>query len=143
MKLKPMSILAGVLVAVTLVATTPLAAFAQNSTPNSPQQSPQTQESPQTRPTRPRIVLSEEQQKKFQQIQASAIGQIEAVLTPQQKTQFAEGRETGRGLDAIQNLSDDQKGKIVGILQNLNEQIGNLLTPEQKRTIEQSQSNQR
>lgn len=135
-----MSILAGMLVAATL-ATTPLAASAQNTTPTSTPPSPQTQQSPQTKPARPRIVLSEEQQKKFQQIQASAIGQIEAVLTPQQKTQFAEGRESGRGLDAIQNLSEDQKGKIVRVLQSLNEQIGNLLTPEQKRTIEQSQSN--
>lgn len=137
MKLKPMSILAGVLVAATL-ATAPLAAFAQNSKPTP--QAPQTQQSPQTQP-RARIRLTEEQQKQFLAIQESAIGQIEAVLTPQQKTQFAQGRETGRGLDAIQNLSDEQKEQIVGVLQELNKKIGNLLTPEQKRTIEQSQSN--
>jgi len=129
MKLKLMPMLTGVIAAAAMAAT-PLVALAQ-----APQTQPQTQEA---RP-RPRITLSREQQAEFEQIQARTITEIEAVLTPKQKTQFAAARESGEGLGAIQDLSEPQITKIQTILESFNTQLGNLLTQEQKQQIEQSQ----
>jgi hypothetical protein len=133
---KLISVLLGI-IAATAIATTPLAAFAQAPQPQPSTQAPQ----PQTKPSsRPRIVLSEEQQSKFEQIQVNAIAQIEKVLNADQKNQFAAGRENGQGLGAIQNLSDAQKSDIKKILEAANSDIGNILTQEQKDLIRQSQA---
>jgi flagellar basal body L-ring protein FlgH len=135
MKLKPMLMFAGVMAAVA-IAITPLAASAQNQPSQAPQQSEQSPQKP------ARIVLSREQQEKFKEMQARAIGDIEDVLTPAQKTQFATGRRDGRGLEAIENLSESQVGQIQKVLQDLNDRIGALLTDDQKQQIQQqSQSN--
>jgi len=134
MKLKPMLMFAGVMAAVA-IAITPLAASAQDSPPQ-PQQSEQSPQKP------ARIVLTAQQQEQFKEMQARAIGDIEALLTPAQKTQFATGRRDGRGLEAIENLSELQVGKIQKVLQDLNDRIGALLTDDQKQQIQQqSQSN--
>ncbi|HEY9710255.1 MAG TPA: hypothetical protein V6D48_18750 [Oculatellaceae cyanobacterium] len=135
MKLKLVPMLIGVL-AVATITTTPLAAFAQA-------QSPQPQ---QAEPPRPRINLSAEQQAEFEKLQASTVSQIEAKLNPEQKKQYADARASGGGLiqslGAIKNVSEIQKSEIVEILQNFNSKIGNLLTEDQKKLIEQSQSQQ-
>lgn len=128
MKLKLSSMLAGLLAA-TAIAVTPLAAFAQ-------------QQAPQPQQARTRIVLSEEQQTQFEQLQANAIAQIEAALTPEQKTQFAAGRENGEGLRAVENLSDEQITEIRAAVEAFNTQVGNILTAEQKQQIEQGQPSQ-
>jgi Spy/CpxP family protein refolding chaperone len=118
-------------IAAAAIATSPLAAFAQDAPPqNQPTQA------------RPRIVLSEQQQAKFQAIQETAIASIEKVLNPEQQKQFAAGRENGQGLGAIQNLSDAQKGEIITILRTANSEIGDILTAEQKQEIQRSMSNQ-
>ncbi len=129
MKLKLMPMLAGVIAAAAMAAT-PLVALAQ-----APQTQPQTEEA---RP-RPRITLSREQQAEFEAIQARTITEIETVLTPKQKAQFAAARESGEGLGAIQDLSEPQIREIQTILESFNTALGNLLTQEQKQQIEQSQ----
>ena len=134
MKLKLLPMLAGA-IATVAITTTSLSAFAQTPSPQTP--APSTQPRP-----RPRIVFTQEQQAKFELIQTNTIAKIEAVLTPAQKTQFAAGRENGKGLGAIDNLSDPQKSQIRTILQGFNSQIGELLTPEQKQQIQQSQPSQ-
>ena len=135
MKLKLVPMLIGVIAVATLTST-PLAAFAQA-------QSPQTQ---QTQPARPRINLSAEQQAQFEKLQASTLSQIEAKLNPEQKKQYAAARSSGGGLiqslGAIKDVSETQKSEIVAILQNFNSQIGNLLTEDQKKLIQQSQPQQ-
>ena len=133
MKLKLVPMLIGV-IAVATITTTPISAFAQASSPQ-PQQ---------TQPDRPRITLSAEQQKKFEELQASTISQIEEKLNPEQKKQYADARASGgtliQSLGAIQEVSESQKSEIVEILQNFNTKIGDILTPDQKKLIEQSQS---
>jgi Spy/CpxP family protein refolding chaperone len=139
MKLKLKSIVAGV-IATAAIAATPLIAFAQAQAPAqapAPATAPATENKP-----RPRIVLSAEQQAEFEKIQNDTLTQIEGVLTPEQKTQFAAGRESGQGFGAIQNLTDPQKSQIRKILETFNGRIGAMLTPEQKQQIQQSQSNQ-
>lgn len=128
MKLKFLPMFAGVITTAAIASTT-LAAFAQAPPASAPQ-------------TRPRIVLSQEQQAKFEGIKNNTVRAIEEILNAQQKAQFAEGRKTGEGLGAVQNLSDSQKTKIMSILQAFNSQIGDILTAEQKQQIEQSQQSQ-
>jgi Spy/CpxP family protein refolding chaperone len=128
MKLRLLPMFAGI-IATGAMSINSLPAFSQTPAP-APAPAPQAQ-------PRPRIVLSQEQQAKFDELKTKTVTQIEAVLTTPQKTQFATGRENGQGLGAIQNLSDTQKSKIIEILQAFNAQIGNILTPEQKRQIEQ------
>ncbi len=127
MKLKFLPLIVGVIAAAAISAT-PLTAFAQDT-------------APQSQPTRTRIQLTPDQQTQFQQLEANAITAIEKILTAEQNTQFAQARQNGQGLNAIQGLTDDQKQGIVGVIENLNTQIGNLLTPEQIQQIEQGQPN--
>ena len=125
MKLKFLPLIVG-LIAAAAISATPLTAFAQDT-------------APQSQPTRTRIQLSDQQQAQFQQLEANAITAIENILTPDQKTQFAQARQNGQGLNAIQGLTDEQKEGIVEVIENLNTDIGRLLTPEQIQQIEQGQ----
>lgn len=133
MKLKFTSLFAGAIAAATIAAT-PLVTFAQTQAPPSS--------------NRPRIVLDQKQQAQFDQIQARALTDIEAVLKPEQKAKFVAQRETrGIGaLRAIQDLDDSQKSEIGKILQRANSEIGGILTEEQKAQIREwqtrNQSNQ-
>ena len=129
---KHLSMTIGV-IAAGAIAVFPVAAFAQNA----PQSPPAAE---QARPKPPRIRLSDDQQAKFQEIQTTAIGQIEKVLSAEQQKQFATGRQDGRGLGAIDNLSDPQKVEIRKILESANTEIGNILTQEQKEEINRSLS---
>ena len=126
MKVKFLPMFAGV-IATAAVAATSLPAFAQTPPAPAPAQN------------RPRIVFTQEQQTRFNDIKDQTVGEIEAVLNADQKKQFATGRENGEGLGAVQNLSDSQKNQIMGILQAFNSKIGDILTAEQKQQIEQSQ----
>lgn len=134
MKVKSLPMFAGVITTAAIAATS-LTAFAQAP----PAQKPPTQTTPAQTPPRSRIVFSQEQQAKFEEIKTETVTKIDEVLNAEQKKQFATGRENGQGLGAVQNLSDTQKTKIMGILQAFNSQIGNILTAEQKQQIEQSQ----
>lgn len=128
MKLKFRSLLAGV-IATVVIAATPLVAAAQA-------------QSPQAAQDRPRIVLSEQQQQQFEQLQANAIAQIQGILDEEQKAQFTTGLQNGQGLGAVNNLSEQQVTQIQTVLNNFNTQIGEILTPDQKRQIEESVQNQ-
>jgi hypothetical protein len=124
MKLKFTQLFAGAIAAATIAAT-PLVAFAQGQSSDSP----------------PRITFNGEQQAKFEQIQKTAFTAIEAVLEPAQKAQFVAERET-MGIRALQNLeslNENQKSKIGEILQRTNLEIGRLLTQEQKDQIREWQ----
>jgi hypothetical protein len=127
MKLKFLPLIVGVIAAAAISAT-PLTAFAQDTAPQ-----------PETTTTR--IRLSDQQQAQFQQLEANAITAIENLLNAEQKTQFAQARQNRQGLNAIQGLTEEQKQGIVAVIENLNNEIGKLLTPEQIQQIEQSQSN--
>lgn len=123
----------GVIAAVAIAAT-PFAVLAQTPQPQQPQQSEQN--------TPPRIVFSAEQQAQFEALQAKTIADIEAVLTQEQKAQFAAGRENGQGFKNVQNLTDAQKTQIQQLLVAFNTRIGQILTVEQKQQIQQYQQNQ-
>ena len=136
MKVKFLPMFAGV-IATAAVAATSLPAFAQ-----APAPAPAPAQAPASTQNKPRIVFTPDQQAKFEDIKTKTVTEIEATLNGEQKKQFATGRENGEGLGAVQNLSDTQKTKIMGILQAFNSKIGDILTAEQKQQIEQSQANQ-
>lgn len=127
-----------VVMAAVAITATPLAASAQSrqSSPPPPSQSQQ------QRTRVPRIVFSQDQQAKFEKLQADTLGKINAALTKEQQQQFAAGVQNGQGFKNVQNLSDDQKRKIQGILEEFNVGIGNILTAEQKEQIRQFQQSQ-
>ncbi|HEY9596325.1 MAG TPA: hypothetical protein V6D33_01485 [Cyanophyceae cyanobacterium] len=126
MRLKLIPLLAGVLAAVA-IAVTPLVAVAQTT---------------QSEPARTRITLSEEQHAQLEQIQAETIAKIKSILTEEQNTQLMASLQNGQGLDGVKNLSDEQLTKLQTILQQFNERIGGILTPEQIQQIEQGQPSQ-
>jgi hypothetical protein len=128
---KIVSMFVGV-IAAAAIATSPLAAFAQDAAPQNQQ----------TQQARPRIQLDDKQQAQFLEIQKTAIASIEKILNPDQRKQFAAGRENGQGLGAIQGLDDKQKQEIIDVLKSANSQIGAILTPAQKEEIQRSMSNQ-
>ncbi len=124
MKLKFTQLFAGAIAAATIAAT-PLVAFAQGQSSDSP----------------PRITFNREQQAKYEQIEATAFTAIEAVLEPAQKAQFVAERET-MGIRALQNLeslNENQSRKIWEILQKTQLEIDRLFTQEQKDQIREWQ----
>jgi len=124
MKLKFTQLFAGAIAAATIAAT-PLVAFAQGQSSDSP----------------PRITFNREQQAKYEQIEATAFTAIEAVLEPAQKAQFVAERETMgiRALQNLQSLNENQSRKIGEILQKTRLEIDDLFTPEQKDQIREWQ----
>jgi periplasmic protein CpxP/Spy len=96
--------------------------------------------------------LTPEQKKaKFTELRQSTRSQIEALLTPEQRSKLAAGHEGGEGrgrmaanpeqrIDRLSqrlNLTDEQKSKLLPILQNQQSQMQSLrqdssLTPEQR-----------
>lgn len=126
MRLKLIPMLAGVLAAAT-IAVTPLAAVAQ---------------APQSEPARTRIVLTNEQQAQLEKIQKETIAQIQSVLTEEQNAQLMASLQNGQGISGVENVSDEQLTKLQTILQQFNDRIGGILTPEQIQQIEQSQPSQ-
>ena len=116
--------LTGMMAAATIAAT-PLAALGQT---------PQSQQ-----PERPRIVFTQDQQDKFEKLQAQTIDQIYSALSEEQKAQFAEGLKNGQGFKNVANLTESQETQIEAIIEKFNTGIGNILTEEQKEQIRQFQ----
>ncbi len=105
------------------IAVTPLAASAQT---------------PQSKPSdRPRIEFTQDQQVKFEKLQAETIAQINSALTDEQKSQFSAGLQNGQGFKNIANLTDSQKAQIQGIVEKMNQGIDEILTEEQKAQIQE------
>lgn len=123
---KPLLRLTGMIAAVAL-ATTPVAAFAQN---QGAQQN------------RPRIVFNQDQQAQFEKLQADTIAKINATLSAQQRAQLEAGIQNGQGFNSVENLTETQRNELRVILTDFNNGIGNILTDEQKREIEKFQQNQ-
>ncbi len=82
------------------------------------------------RPPQPPSQL-QQQQSRINQIQAEAITQIEALLSPEQQNQYKSARRRGagivEGLNEVQNLSEDQRSDINEITRKTSRQILNLL----------------
>ena len=125
-----------VVIAAVAIAATPLTASAQSRPSSTPSPSQQ------QRTRVPRIVFSQDQQAKFEKLQADTLGKINAALTKEQQQQFAAGVQNGQGFKNVKNLSDDQKRQIQAILEEFNVGIGNILTAEQKEQIRQFQQTQ-
>ncbi|MEP0886150.1 hypothetical protein NDI49_31945 [Trichocoleus sp. ST-U3] len=104
------------LVVAAIILATPSTALAQ--LPQSP------------RPPQPPSPL-QQQQARINQIQAEAITQIEALLSPEQQNQYKSARRRGagivEGLNEVQNLSEDQRTDINEITRKTSRQILNLL----------------
>jgi len=82
------------------------------------------------RPPQPPSPL-QQQQARINQIQAAAVAQIEALLSPEQQNQYKSARRRGagivEGLNEVQNLSEDQRTDINEITRKTSRQILNLL----------------
>jgi len=96
------------------------------------------------RPNRLQPNLTEAQKQQMQSLRASTRTQINAVLTPMQKTQLESAIKSGtRPQAAMQalNLSKDQKSKMRVIRESIKTQRQALLTPEQRQQLEKSRAN--
>jgi flagellar basal body L-ring protein FlgH len=104
------------LVAAAIILATPSTALAQLPQPSRPPQ-PSSQ--------------VQQQQSQINQIQAEAITEIEALLSPEQQKQYKSARRRGagiiEGLNEVQNLSEDQQTDINKITRNTSRRILNLL----------------
>ena len=161
MKLKTLSLIAGTL-ALTLIAT-PFAVQAQQN-PSSPQQGKEWQKKGKFQ----KLNLSPDQKAKMQEIGRNTRAQMEAILTPEQKTklkaamaerkaqyqarkeQRQEGqgrREGGRGkrgnVFASLNLSETQKNQMKQIRESSKRQMQEVLTPQQQEQMKQMRENMR
>jgi periplasmic protein CpxP/Spy len=84
--------------------------------------------------------LSADQKTKMQQLRTSERAQIEAVLTPAQRQQFAQikaQRQANRQQRQGMNLTADQKVKLKAIRQNNQQQFKAILTPAQQAQLGQ------
>ena len=158
MKLKTLSLIAGTL-ALTLIATPFAVQAEQNSS------SPQAGQEWQKESPAKKLNLTPEQKAKIKEIRSNTRTQIEAVLTPEQKTklqaamaehkaqrqaqrqQGQEQRREGRGkrgdIFASLGLSTEQKAKMKEIRELSKQQMDAVLTPEQKAQIKQMRENMR
>lgn len=82
------------------------------------------------RPPQPPSPL-QQQRVRISQIEAQAVAQIEALLSPEQQNQYKSARRRGagivEGLNEVQNLSEDQQTDIHEITRKTSRQILNLL----------------
>ena len=154
MKLKTLSLIAGTL-ALTLIAT-PFAVQAEQN-PSSPQPGKEWQKKGQFQ----KLNLTPEQKAKMKEIGRSTHAQIEAVLTPEQKTklqaamaerkaQHQAQRQQGQGergkkgdIFASLNLTETQKNQIKQIRESSKQQMQAVLTPEQQAQMKQMRENMR
>jgi Spy/CpxP family protein refolding chaperone len=158
MKLKTLSLIAGTL-ALTLIAT-PFAVQAEQN-PSSPQPSKEWQKKGQFQ----KLNLTPEQKVKMKEIGRSTRAQIEAVLTPEQKTKLQAAmaerkaqrqaqRQQGQGerqerrgkkgdIFASLNLTETQKNQIKQIRESSKQQMQAVLTPEQQAQMKQMRENMR
>ncbi|MBS9389224.1 MAG: P pilus assembly/Cpx signaling pathway, periplasmic inhibitor/zinc-resistance associated protein [Dolichospermum sp. WA123] len=158
MKLKTLSLIAGTL-ALTLIAT-PFAVQAEQN-PSSPQPGKEWQKKGQFQ----KLNLTPEQKAKMKEIGRSTRAQIEAVLTPEQKTKLQAAmaerkaqrqaqRQQGQGerqerrgkkgdIFASLNLTETQKNQIKQIRESSKQQMQAVLTPEQQAKMKQMRENMR
>jgi Spy/CpxP family protein refolding chaperone len=159
MKLKTLSLIAGTL-ALTLIAT-PFAVQAEQNNPSSPQPGKEWQKKGQFQ----KLNLTPEQKVKMKEIGRSTRAQIEAVLTPEQKTKLQAAmaerkaqrqaqRQQGQGerqerrgkkgdIFASLNLTETQKNQIKQIRESSKQQMQAVLTPEQQAQMKQMRENMR
>jgi Spy/CpxP family protein refolding chaperone len=159
MKLKTLSLIAGTL-ALTLIAT-PFAVQAEQNNPSSPQPGKEWQKKGQFQ----KLNLTPEQKAKMKEIGRSTRAQIEAVLTPEQKTKLQAAmaerkaqrqaqRQQGQGerqerrgkkgnIFASLNLTETQKNQIKQIRESSKQQMQAVLTPEQQAQMKQMRENMR
>ncbi len=133
MKIKFLSLLAGV-AAVTLI-TAPMVVNAQRS--NLLAQGPHQVFS--------NLNLTSEQQTQFEQIRNNTDSQIAGILNPGQQQQFqsikAQRQQLHEAMKAL-NLTSEQKEQMRSIKQSARQQMGNVLTDEQRQQLRQErQSN--
>jgi Spy/CpxP family protein refolding chaperone len=82
--------------------------------------------------------LTPDQQKRVDEIQASAAVKIKEVLTPEQATKLKALADAGKGdADSFKNLNltDDQKAKLNNIKMSLGLELFPILTPEQQQKL--------
>lgn len=82
--------------------------------------------------------LTADQKQKIRQLQSDKFRQIQAVLTPAQRTQFLQalkaGKKTGQSLQTL-NLNADQKKKIGSIVQASNKKLMGILNQKQRQQL--------
>ncbi len=87
------------------------------------------------------LLLSVDQQKKLQELNAEMKPQVLAILNPNQQTQLdavlTQGKNMWEGL-AILDLSEIQKSRVQGIMKSQRLKIFKLLTPDQRRQLGRS-----
>ena len=158
MKLKTLSLIAGTL-ALTLIAT-PFAVQAQSNTP-----SPQPGKEMREKGPFKGLNLTTEQKAKMKEIGRNTRAQMEAVLTPEQKTklqaamaqrqaEYQAQRQQGQGqrqerrekrgnIFASLNLTQAQKDQMKQIRESSKQQIQAVLTPQQQAQMKQMRENMR
>ncbi len=96
--------------------------------------------------------LTDDQKAQLKQIRESSRSQIDAILTPEQKTQLEaakQQRQAGqqgqkpRGMWAALNLTADQKAQIKAIRQDAKQKMDAVLTAEQRQQLEQARQQKR
>jgi len=84
------------------------------------------------------LKLTDKQKNEIRAIRANRTKQINAVLTPDQKTKFEQARKSGKTLsEALKdlNLKPDQKTKILAIAKTSADNIKSKLTPDQLKQL--------
>ncbi|MBP5976385.1 hypothetical protein HW132_27560 [Brasilonema sp. CT11] len=88
-----------------------------------------------------KLNLTPDQKAKMEEIHKSSEQQIDALLTPEQRTQKDQARQQHKR--AKLNLTADQKAKMKEIRQNANTQMQAVLTPEQQQQWKQMRQQKR
>ncbi|MBW4628327.1 MAG: P pilus assembly/Cpx signaling pathway, periplasmic inhibitor/zinc-resistance associated protein [Brasilonema octagenarum HA4186-MV1] len=88
-----------------------------------------------------KLNLTDAQKAKMKEIRESSKKQIDALLTPEQRTQKEQARQQRKKPNL--NLTADQKAKMKEIRQNTKTQMQALLTPEQQQQWKQMREQKR
>ncbi|MEM6838701.1 MAG: Spy/CpxP family protein refolding chaperone [Cyanobacteria bacterium P01_C01_bin.120] len=83
--------------------------------------------------------LTDEQREEIQVIRQERRSDIEAILTDEQQTQFREAYQESQDFRtaaaAIENFTDDQKAEIRAVMRDSFEEVGAILTDEQREAL--------
>ena len=126
---------------VALATLVPGIAFSQPSTPNTPNTRPATPANPSNRPPsiEEALKLTPQQVQQIRDILVKRQEQIEAVLTPAQRSSFTQAVQAGQNPGLVLrsfNLETEKIARIRSIVQSSNENIKNVLTPEQLQLLQ-------
>ena len=84
--------------------------------------------------------LTDEQREEIQAIRQERRSDIEAILTDEQQTQFREAYQESQDFRtaaaAIENFTDDQKAEIRAVMRDSFEEVGAILTDEQREALQ-------